>query len=77
MTDQRQTMLIVNNVNVPVTTNMVVYKSVLDARKPAMVSMNDFINGISQRVQTGALLLGLSAWHLYPYMVVYGQQTKE
>jgi len=73
--DQRQLMLIVNNVNLPVSTNMSVYKSVVDAWKTAMTSMNNLITGIPQGVQSGALLLGLSAWHIYPDMVVHG--TKE
>jgi hypothetical protein len=32
----------------------------------AMVALNDLIEGKPQRVQSGALLLALSAWHLYP-----------
>ena len=31
-----------------------------------MTAMNDLIEGKPQRVQSGALLLALSAWHLYP-----------
>lgn len=32
----------------------------------AMTAMNDLIEGKPQSVQSGALLLALSAWHLYP-----------
>lgn len=35
-----------------------------------MISMNDLIEGKPQSVQSGALLLALSAWHLYPDMSV-------
>lgn len=31
-----------------------------------MTAMNDLIEGKPQRVQSGALLFALSAWHLYP-----------
>ena len=31
-----------------------------------MTAMNDLIEGRPQRVQSGAILLALSAWHLYP-----------
>ena len=37
-----------------------------------MMGMNNLVLGIPQGVQNGALLLGLSAWHLYPDMVVQG-----
>jgi len=77
MRDQRQLMLILNNVNLPVSSNLSVYNSVLDTWKTAMVSMDNLVKGVPQRVQCGALLLGLSAWHLYPDMVVYGKSIKE
>jgi hypothetical protein len=69
-------MLIINNINLPVSNNMSVYKSIMDTWGLAMISMNNLVKGISQRVQNGALLLGLSAWHLYPDMVVHGATTK-
>jgi len=75
--DQRQLMLIVRNINLPVNNNMNVYQSVLTAWKNAMDSMNSLVKGAPQRVQDGALLLGLSAWHLYPDMIVFGSTNKE
>jgi hypothetical protein len=36
----------------------------------AMSAMEDLISGKPQRIQSGALLLALSAWHLYPDMSV-------
>jgi hypothetical protein len=74
---QRQLMLIVNNINLPVSNNMSVYRSVLDTWGLAVASMNNLIKGVPQRVQDGALLLGLSAWHLYPDMIIHGAITKE
>lgn len=74
---QTQLMLIINNLAIPVSNNTRVYSSVIDSLKIALSSMEDLMNGVSQRVQTGALLLGLSAWHLYPDMIVHGTATQE
>ena len=74
---QTQLMLIINNLHIPVSNNMNVYHSVIESSKVALVSMESILKGMSQRVQSGALLLGLSAWHLYPDMVVHGSLTKK
>ncbi|KAE9377592.1 hypothetical protein N431DRAFT_478802 [Stipitochalara longipes BDJ] len=75
--DQRQLMLIINNINLSVNNSMNVYRSVLTTWQQAMVSMNNLVQGVPQRIQDGALLLGLSAWHLYPDMIVYSTINKE
>ena len=75
--EQTQLMLIINNLHIPVSNNMSVYHSVIESSKTALVSMNNILKGMPQRVQSGALLLGLSAWHLYPDMVVHGSVTKK
>ncbi|KAI0381137.1 hypothetical protein F5Y04DRAFT_255843 [Hypomontagnella monticulosa] len=46
------------------------YLSVMHAWKQAMIAMDNLIRGIPQRVSNGAILLGMSAWHLYPDMTV-------
>ena len=74
---QTQLMLIINNLHIPVSNNMSVYHSVLESSKTALVSMESIIMGMPQRIQSGALLLGLSAWHLYPDMVVHGSVIKK
>lgn len=38
-----------------------------------MVTVDQLVAGNPQSVQTGAPLLGLAAWHLYPNMVVFCQ----
>lgn len=67
---QTQLMLIFKNVNLSVNTSMKTYDSVMQAWKLAMTSVNRLVNGESLLVQNGAVLLGLSAWHLYPNLVV-------
>ena len=74
---QTQLMLIINNLHIPVSNNMSVYHSVIESSKTALVSMESIVKGMPQRVQSGALLLGLSAWHLYPDMVVHGSLTQK
>src|SRR2546428_785069 len=68
--EQKQLMLIIDNIRIPVNNKMHVYESVLQAWKTAMVTMEKLVSGMPQSVQNGEILLGLSAWHLYPDMLV-------
>lgn len=70
--NQKQLMLIVENLNIPVNNDMNVYASVMQAWKTAMTTMDCLISGINHSVQNGAALLGLSSWHLYPDLIVLG-----
>ena len=71
--EQKQLMLVLDNVRMPVNQNISVYGSVLQAWKTAMSTMENLIKGMPQRVQDGAVFLGLSAWHLYPDILVLGE----
>lgn len=68
---QNQLLLIINNLGIPVNTKLSLSESVINAWQSAMLTVDQLVAGIPQSVQTGAPLLGLSAWHLYPNMVVY------
>jgi len=70
-----QTKLIIDNINIPVNTREKVYSGVIRAWKAAMTMTEDLLTGQPQRVQDGAILLGLSAWHLYPDILVLGNNT--
>lgn len=48
------------------------YASILDVWTVAMLSLQDLINGMPQKISKGALLLGISAWHIYPDLNVVG-----
>ncbi|KAL6713634.1 hypothetical protein ACLMJK_009099 [Lecanora helva] len=74
---QTQLMVIINNLDLPVSSNMNVYQSVIGSVNSALLSMEDLLKGVAQRVQSGAFLLGLSAWHIYPDMVVHGSTIQE
>ena len=41
-----------------------------------MLALEHLITGTPQRIQDGAVLLGLSAWHLYPDMSVLGDRCQ-
>lgn len=46
------------------------FRSVLTAWIDALKAMSCLVSGTPQHVQNGAILLGLSAWHLYPDLVL-------
>lgn len=48
------------------------YASILDVWTTAMRSLQDLIDGMPQKITKGALLLGISAWHIYPDLNVVG-----
>ena len=73
--NQTQLRLILDNLNMPVNQNMNVYASVMQAWTTAMTMMDKLIDGISHSVHNGAVLLGLSSWHLYPDLLVLGKTT--
>jgi len=72
---QKQLELIVSNVTAAVNQKPSLYHSVMQAWKVALEGMECLINGMPQQMQTGELLLGLSAWHLYPDMIVLDEST--
>ena len=72
---QKQLELIVSNVTAAVNQKPSLYHSVMQAWKVALEGMECLINGMPQQMRTGELLLGLSAWHLYPDMIVLDELT--
>lgn len=70
-------LLIVNNIGIAVNNKPEVYASVISAWKIAMETLDSLVQGMPQLVQDGAVLLGLSAWHIYPDINVLGATQKE
>ena len=56
---------------------MKVLSSVIAAWTSALESMERLIGGMPQAVNRGPTLLALSAWHLYPDLLVVGQNMSE
>ncbi|KAH8585981.1 hypothetical protein B0O99DRAFT_704838, partial [Bisporella sp. PMI_857] len=73
---QTRLMLIIKNVNIPVNNVGDTYDSVIQAWRIAMITMEKLLKGMPQLVQNGAILLGLSAWHLYPDLNVLQEGAK-
>lgn len=57
---------------IPVNSEMHTYRSVITAWIDALRAMSCLVSGTPQRVQNGAILLALSAWHLYPDLDLVG-----
>jgi hypothetical protein len=63
-------MLILENVQTLVNKKTETYSSVISAWQNALIQMEGLINGVSQEAQGGDIILGLSAWHLFPDLMV-------
>lgn len=74
---QKQLMLILGNLSLPVSSRSQVYESVCKAWQAALTTINKVVGGEAHSVEDGATLVALSAWHLYPDMVVIGKQSQE
>ncbi|KAI0457846.1 hypothetical protein F5B21DRAFT_53627 [Xylaria acuta] len=72
---QTQLMLVLDNINLPVSTKPTLYHNVIQAWTSAMLATDNLIRGVPQSVETGSILLGLSSWHIYPDMVVLQSST--
>jgi hypothetical protein len=75
--EQKQLMLILDNLDVAVEGGMKVYTSVMAAWKTALNSMEALLRGMPQSLQSGATLLCLGAWHLYPDLIVLAEKIEE
>jgi len=73
----KQMMLILNNARIPVNGEPDTYKSVMKAWVTALKAMECLVNGMPQQVQDGAALLGISSWHLYPDILLFGDSTAD
>ncbi|KAL1872673.1 hypothetical protein Daus18300_004219 [Diaporthe australafricana] len=70
---QTQLMLIIDNIELPVNSSSDLYDSVIKAWTSAMMAMEKLVQGIPQQIRDGAILLGISSWHLYPDMAVLSE----
>ncbi|KAK0702215.1 hypothetical protein B0H67DRAFT_650272 [Lasiosphaeris hirsuta] len=77
MKQQKQLMLILDNLDLYVNKDIRVYSSVLAAWRSSVTAMESLISGTPQAVEDGAAILGLSSWHIYPNMVVLGSRRSE
>ncbi|KAH8799715.1 hypothetical protein F5884DRAFT_686581 [Xylogone sp. PMI_703] len=73
---QIRLMLIIKNVSITVNNIGDTYESVLQAWRISLTTMEKIMKGMPQLVQNGAVLLALSAWHLYPDLNVLKEASK-
>ncbi|KAK8018530.1 hypothetical protein PG991_007720 [Apiospora marii] len=67
--------LVIKNIRMPVMSDTSLYASVTKAWIQALVGIERLIAGEPQSVTSGAILLAISAWHLYPDLLVFTSQT--
>ena len=75
--EQKQLTLILKNIDIAVNDDMQVYSSVINAWKTALETMENLVDGRPQAVNNGSALLALSAWHLYPDIIVSSSSSAE
>ncbi|KAI1074684.1 hypothetical protein F5B20DRAFT_595893 [Whalleya microplaca] len=72
----KQFLLIIQNISIAIhEANDSLYSSVVRVWTSALVAMEGLISGSPSVVKDGSVLLGLSAWHLYPDMVVFNNPS--
>ncbi|OCL01881.1 hypothetical protein AOQ84DRAFT_425212 [Glonium stellatum] len=69
---QKQLMLIVGNIGLPIPSHPRVYESVPEVWTRATIVVDKLVSGVAQRVEDPEVLVGLSAWHLDPDMACLG-----
>ncbi|KAF3934858.1 hypothetical protein ABW19_dt0202623 [Dactylella cylindrospora] len=73
--NQKQVLLITENLKLPVHPSSDTYRSVLDTWKTCLTMMDNMVKGQGQTIMNGALLVALSSWHIYPDMIVLRRKT--
>lgn len=69
-------MLIARNISVNLSQAKTTYQNVIDVWRHALAGIENLIQGRPQEASDGAVLLALSAWHIYPNLMVLGSSTK-
>lgn len=73
--EQTQLTLILKNVRKATSSTTEIFRNVIEAWKLALQTLENLVNGVPQAVEDGAILLAISAWHLYPTLAVFGDKS--
>jgi hypothetical protein len=73
---QKQLMLIIDNIDRNLSSKDAVYKMVIRIWCNALSFMEQIASGMALSADNPDIFLGLSAWHLYPDMTVLGSEPK-
>ena len=68
--EQKQLMLILDNIHQRVNSAQGTFESVIKAWQDSLTVFEALVMGVSQKAKSGEILLALSAWHLYPDLMV-------
>ncbi|OJJ42020.1 hypothetical protein ASPZODRAFT_20862 [Penicilliopsis zonata CBS 506.65] len=71
-----QLSLIQRNINLPLPSHSKTYANILHVWKQAMQGVEALLSGTPLLVNDGTLLLAFSSWHLFPDLIVLGQEAK-
>jgi hypothetical protein len=69
-------MLIIDNLDISTKAQTCVYDSIIEEWTQAMLAVDQLVSGKPFRVQRPSVLIGLTAWHLFPDMSVLGNEQK-
>lgn len=72
MKQQKQLKLLVDDAGIPVNQASNTYRSVMDAWTTALSTVEKLLEGVSQSINNGAVILALTSWHIFPDMFVVG-----
>ena len=68
--EQKQLMLILDNIRLYIDSARGTFSSVVEAWQKSLTVFEALLNGVSQKEKRGETFLALSAWHLYPDLMV-------
>lgn len=74
--EQTQLMLVINNCQLPFNGGESTYSKVVQSWQQALSSLEDLLCGKPQEISTRSILLAFSAWHLYPNLIVLGNEVR-
>jgi hypothetical protein len=73
---RRKLLQVADSLGIQVSTSRILRENVVDAWTSAMTIMDKLIHGVPQSVVTGAPLVGMAAWHLYPDMIAFTKNAE-
>ena len=73
--EHAQLMLIIKSAQLPFNDGESTYSKVIEAWRQAMSVLENLLCGRPQEISSRSILVALSAWHLYPDILVLGRQT--
>lgn len=72
-----QLSLIVKNISTPIPSGPSTYEQVISVWTGSMLAVEQFLAGKPQEITDGSIFFALSAWHLYPDLIVLGAEPRK